>query len=424
MERLWRQKRLTYIEVCFERSGIKGGILLAKSSCTKKPVVAIVLFPMGSRLVVNVFCQSIVSILEPICKRLYVISGNKACGFSKEIMAVSLKTSLHLRGSVHPIWWSDILQFFKIIAIQLEISFCLLKTFKDVEIVYFYIGGANLILPVIVTKLSKRRVITSALGLGSMSYIKSTSTGMCLLASSLCLLEHAIFHLADSIVVESPAVSTFLALSKYKHKIAYKGARFIDTDKFRVKKDLSERRCVGYIGRLSREKGIMNFIEAIPCILKQQENIEFLIVGDGPLYSKIRDEIDTNGISHRVKLFGWIPHDKVADYFNDLKLLVLPSYSEGLPTAILEAMACGTPVMATRVGGIPDVVKDGETGFILNNNLPEYLAEEIIKALNYYRLHEISENAVEAVRGRFSYENAVKGHQEILSALQESRKDG
>ena len=75
-----------------------------------------------------------------------------------------------------------------------------------------------------------------------------------------------------------------------------------------------------------------------------------------------------------------------------MKLLVMPSYYEGLPATVLEAMACGTPVLATGVGAIPDIVKEGETGFIIGDLSPERLADDIVRALGHPELPLISRN--------------------------------
>lgn len=102
-------------------------------------------------------------------------------------------------------------------------------------------------------------------------------------------------------------------------------------------------------------------------------------------------------LNKKVELTGWIPHDKLPDYLNMLKLVVLPSYTEGLPNIMLEAMACGTAVLATSVGGIPDVIKDGDTGFIMENNSPECVAENVIMVLNDSNLDRIVKNAKELI---------------------------
>ena len=116
-------------------------------------------------------------------------------------------------------------------------------------------------------------------------------------------------------------------------------------------------------------------------------------------------------------MLRWIPHDELPEYLNELKLLVLPSYTEGLPNIMLEAMACGTPVLATPVGAIPDVINDGENGFILESNNPEYIAENAIRALNYPNLDKIVKNARELVEKEITYEGAVERYRKILKEL-------
>ena len=86
-------------------------------------------------------------------------------------------------------------------------------------------------------------------------------------------------------------------------------------------------------------------------------------------------------LNNKVELTGWIPHDELPDYSNMLKLIVLPSYTEGLPNIMLEVMACGTPVLATPVGAIPDVINDGENRFLMENNSQECIAENVITSI-------------------------------------------
>jgi len=95
----------------------------------------------------------------------------------------------------------------------------------------------------------------------------------------------------------------------------------------------------------------------------------------------------------------------------------LPSFTEGLPTILIEAMACGTPVLATRVGNIPDVIRDGKNGFLLDNNSPQCIAERTIEALNGLVTETISDNAMFTVASEYSYHLTVREHRKILRSL-------
>ena len=119
----------------------------------------------------------------------------------------------------------------------------------------------------------------------------------------------------------------------------------------------------------------------------------------------------------RICYLNWIPYTKLPTILNKIKLLVIPSYSEGLPNIMLEAMACGTPVLATPVGAISDVIQDGETGFIMENNSSVRITESIIRAINYPSLEEIAQHARALVGKEFIYERAVEKYREILSNL-------
>ena len=208
-------------------------------------------------------------------------------------------------------------------------------------------------------------------------------------------------------------------MDNLRKKISIFGAfLYIDTERFKAKCDLKDRdNLVGYIGNLERGKGVMNFVEAIKLVLRQCSDVEFLVVGDGLLFSSIKEKLKRGDLQNKVKLIRSVPHDEVPNYLNKLRLLVLPSYSEGLPGIILEGMACETPVLATSVGGIPDIIKDGETGFILEQNTPECIAKNIVRVLNYKKSHKIVKNARRLVEDQYSYRNTVERYYDILRNL-------
>jgi len=234
------------------------------------------------------------------------------------------------------------------------------------------------------------------------------------------LLRKINLYLSDIIILYSSKLVNDWELQNYRDKILIASEHIINTDEFRVIKRYKKRKhLIGYIGRLSEEKGVFNFVKAIPLINNKNNALNFIIGGDGKLYQKIETYLSEGNLGYIVKQVGWIPHDKLPKFFNELKLLVLPSYTEGLPNIMLEAMACGTPVLATPVGAIPDVIKDGETGFLLENNSPECIAETALKILHMPddKLEKVSDNARALVEEKFTFEAAVERWSEIMEGI-------
>jgi glycosyltransferase involved in cell wall biosynthesis len=135
------------------------------------------------------------------------------------------------------------------------------------------------------------------------------------------------------------------------------------------------------------------------------------------LKDSITASLDTEKITSRVDLPGWISHDDLPKYLNQLRLLVLPSYTEGLPNIMLEAMACGTPVLATPVGAVPDVIRDGETGFIMEDNSPECIARNVLRALNDPNLEGVADRGRRFVEGEFTFEKAVERWKTVIEEI-------
>ena len=110
-----------------------------------------------------------------------------------------------------------------------------------------------------------------------------------------------------------------------------------------------------YIGNLVPVKGLEVLIDAFARLAGQGVDFTGLLIGQGPLRSRLEDQVARRGLRDRVKLLGPRPHDRLPDWYRAADLFVLPSYSEGVPVVLLEAAACGTPFVASRVGGIPEV---------------------------------------------------------------------
>lgn len=223
------------------------------------------------------------------------------------------------------------------------------------------------------------------------------------------------YNLLDGISPESNYLINELNLDKYTYKLLPEGARFIDTEKFRISKSMEKRKnIIGFIGRLNYEKGILKFLNSIKLLNKYSKNYDFLIIGEGPLKKNIIEKISEYEMKN-VKFLDWLPNDELPNHLNSLKLLVLPStHGEGVPTIILEAMACGTPVLSTKLSGIHDLVIDSKTGFLMSNNNPKCITKNIIRAINNENFNEISINAQRIVSKRYNYKSAIIRYDKIL----------
>lgn len=113
-----------------------------------------------------------------------------------------------------------------------------------------------------------------------------------------------------------------------------------------------------YVGNLKSSKGCLDLLEAFPALLAEQPLARLVYVGAGSCRDALLERAAALGCSDSVSLAGPVAHAALGDWFRAADLLCLPSHNEGVPNVILEAMACGVPVVATRVGGIPEVVPE------------------------------------------------------------------
>ena len=139
----------------------------------------------------------------------------------------------------------------------------------------------------------------------------------------------------------------------------------------------ADERLVLYVGRLVAEKGLRELVGAIDALSPQDPRLRLVMVGDGPMRDELVRRIGAGG---RIRLAGAQAPAQVAQWMAAADLVTLPSYSEGHPNVLVEAMACGRPVVATPVGGIPEVVDD-RSGILVPPRDPEALAWALSEAL-------------------------------------------
>lgn len=137
---------------------------------------------------------------------------------------------------------------------------------------------------------------------------------------------------------------------------------------------------VGFVGRLSPEKGPDVFVRSALLLLSRRAEAHCVMVGEGPLRDATAQLIAQCGLTDRVHLLGG--RDDMPQVYNELDVVVSTSHSEAMPLALMEAMASGVPVVATRVGGVPDMVEHGQTGWLVARNDFDDIAARTAGLLN------------------------------------------
>ena len=374
----------------------------------KKLPTLLILGNPHSNEATKAFLKKLINILLDITEKIYIMAGDEVKADNISVFKITGYSSDKKPNSL----LSRVVNFLRI---QLKIIKILRKILKtQIPISATIILPQLMVLPLLYIKLKGIPTILYVGGRASKSKVVINLSDLFLYAL-LRFLEMIAFNLADCIVVEQKHAIKFLDLDSFSKKI-FIIPQGVDATSFRSIKSIRERRnIVGYIGRLSIEKGILNFVKAIPETLKERSDIEFLIGGDGQLKNIIEKYIIKQNLQNKVKLLGWIPHNKIPIYLNELKLLVIPSYSEGLPNILLEAMACGTPVLATPVGAIPDLIKDKVTGFIINDNSPKGIARSILEVLRHEDLEEIAKNARLLIEKNYNIRKAKENWYRVIT---------
>ncbi len=186
--------------------------------------------------------------------------------------------------------------------------------------------------------------------------------------------------------------------------------------------DLQDLPKIAFVGRLSPEKGAPVLIDAMPDILKETPELKALFVGEGEQREELESQVQRLGLKSKILFLG--ARDNVRKILQNVDLLVAPSVEEAYGLVALEAMSVGCPVVASRVGGLVEVVQDGETGVLVPPNDSKLLAENITNLLqNPQQLGFFSKNAKDYIRGHLHDASQGKAPSEAALLVEKLYKE-
>jgi glycosyltransferase involved in cell wall biosynthesis len=273
----------------------------------------------------------------------------------------------------------------------------------------FFVINAEAFVPMLFARLAGIHVV---LRLGASSYEVYERLGNKFIATALEISEITLKMVAHKVVYAGPP--RVLSDKFYMNTDILPSRDFLET--FKCKSNAADRPLrIGYLGRLSPEKGIDVLIQTVKLLTLRDSDIKVLIAGDGILRENIERELEKEIKNENVKLLGWLPHEKIPEFLSQIRLLLMPSYTEGLPSALVEAMACGTPVIASSVGAIPNVIVNGENGLLIDKLTPNNVASMVLKLIrDDERLRMMSKSCTTYMMEFFKEEEAIRIWKKIL----------
>ena len=172
-----------------------------------------------------------------------------------------------------------------------------------------------------------------------------------------------------------------------------------------------------FVGRLTKQKNLFSLLKAV----QNMERVELTIVGEGPLRGQLIDYSKELGLN--VRFEGYVPHDQLGRYYHAADVFVIPSLIEGHPKVLLEAMACGLPVVGTNVEGTRDIITDGQNGILCDTD-PESIENAVRRLLKDPRLAgRLGENARKLIEEEYDLKILLTKEANLMADLARSEKE-
>lgn len=225
-----------------------------------------------------------------------------------------------------------------------------------------------------------------------------------------------VFDSADAVFVLSNSWKRFVnSISKNENiYIVYNGASL---NKFSGKIYNRDRIVISFMGRLGKRKGVYDLLDAFEKLIPEVPAAQLVLGGDGDV-DKVRELVARKNLEKHIHVLGWVSGGQKVRVFQECDIYVLPSYNEGLPGSILEAMATGVPVISTPVGGIPEAVIENRNGFLINPGDTDDLYRKLKMLCQNKELREkMGKESKNIIMERFEIEKIVLSLIEIYDEV-------
>jgi len=188
-----------------------------------------------------------------------------------------------------------------------------------------------------------------------------------------------------------------------KKKKAYYIPNAVDPDQFK-RIDSFEKQYIGYMNRLTSYNGIDLFLQLIEKYNEIDDKQKFLIIGKGPFFPQVKEAMNKYPITY----YEQVPHEEMVKFYNMCLIFTVISRSEGLSTGLLEALACEVPGIASKVGGNPELIKNGITGYLFESGNIDQAINCILKIKNNNEHNELGKNGRKMVKSKYSWKLVVR----------------
>lgn len=233
-------------------------------------------------------------------------------------------------------------------------------------------------------------------------------------------------HFTDKILVVSRAVKDFylsLGIPEDKITVIYNG---LELEKFYPAFTAKENNrwegepIVGFVGRIHPQKGIKALLTVGEEASRRIKEVKFLVVGEGPLKNWLIKEVEKRNLKNNFRILG--KREDLPLLYSKMQVLLLPSYREGFPNVVLEAMASGVPVVATNAGGVTEIVENGTTGFVVKKGDTQSMLKHVLSLIKEREMREeMAKRAREKV-AFFSIERMAEETKKLYLDILETRR--
>ena len=202
----------------------------------------------------------------------------------------------------------------------------------------------------------------------------------------------------------------------------------VDLNRFQIRPQAEARRDLAIahgpvlltVGNLHEHKGQRLAVEALALVRRQHPQAQLYVVGAGPDRDLLSHQAAESGLASAVHLVGAVPNAELSSWYGAADVLLLASSREGWPNVLLESMACGTPVVATRVGGVPEIVQLPLVGRVVEERTAAALSQAVLELLEQGRLTENHRSAVRQYAQGFSWDRTSEDQIKLFNALTRS----